>query len=51
MPSGLASIPLTINENGRKSDAAFVSGIAGMKIDDSRDIPLVEAVHGWTMLE
>ena len=51
MPSGLASIPLTIKENGRKSDAAFVCGIAGMKIDDSKDIPLVEAVHGWTMLE
>ena len=51
MPSGLASIPLTINENGRKADAAFVSGMAGMKIDDSKDIPLVEAVHGWTMLE
>ena len=50
IPTGLASVPLTINNDGVKSKSAIVSGIAGMKIDDSKAIPVVEAVHGWTIL-
>ena len=51
LPSGLVSVPLTINNNGAVSKAAIVSGIAGMKIDDSKEIPVLEAVHGWSMFE
>ena len=50
IPTGLASVPLTINDNGVKSKSAIVLGIAGFKIDDSKPIPVVEAVHGWTIL-
>ena len=50
IPTGLASVPLTIDNNGVESKSAIVSGIAGMKIDDSKAIPVVEAVHGWTIL-
>jgi hypothetical protein len=49
LPSGLVSIPLKIDNNGAISKAAIVSGIAGMKIDDSKDVPVVESTHGWAM--
>ena len=49
LPSGLASVPLTINDNGHISYAAIVSGIAGMKVDASSGTPLAEAVHGWAI--
>ena len=51
LPSGLVSVPLTINNNGTESKAAIVSGIAGIKIDESKDIPVVEATHGWAMFQ
>ena len=49
IPSGLASVPLTIDDNGHISYAAIVSGIAGMKVDASSGTPLAEAVHGWAI--
>ena len=51
LPSGLVSIPLKIDNNGAISEAAIVSGIAGMKIDDSKDVPVVESTHGWAMFQ
>ena len=50
LPSGLASVPLKINDNGNEFNASLVSGIAGMKIDHSKNAPIVEATHGWAML-
>ena len=49
IPSGLASVSLTINELGLISYAAIVSGIGGMKVDTSNATPLAEAVHGWAI--
>ena len=49
LPSGLVSVALTIDDNGVRSEAAIVSGIAGFKIDESNEIPVVESVHGWTI--
>ena len=49
LKSGLVSVPLTINNNGLISKAAIVSGIAGMKIDESKDVPVVESTHGWVI--
>ena len=51
LPSGLVSVPLIINNNGHISNASIVAGIAGMKIDDSEDVPAVEAAHGWALFE
>ena len=55
LPSGLVSVPLIINNTmldiGHISNASIVAGIAGMKIDDSEDIPVVEAAHGWALFE
>ena len=49
LPSGLVSVALTIDDNGARSEAAIVSGIAGFKIDKSKEVPTVESVHGWTI--
>lgn len=51
LPSGLVSVPLIINNNGRKSNASIVAGIAGLKINYSVEVPFVEAVHGWSLFQ
>ena len=49
LPSGLVSVALTIDDNGCRSKAAIVSGIAGFKIDESKELPVVQSAHGWTI--
>ena len=51
LPSGLVSVPLIINNNGHRSNASIVAGIAGMKIENFDDVPVVEAAHGWALFE
>ena len=51
LPSGFVSVPLKINNNGAISKAAIVSGIAGMKIDVSKSVPVVEASHGYAIFQ
>ena len=47
--SSIVSVPLLINHNERKENAILVSGMAGIKIDNSKDIPTVQARHGWAL--
>ena len=47
--SSIASIPLEVSNNGKKERAEFVSGIAGIIVHDSGEIPAVEARHGWSL--
>ena len=47
--SSIVSVPLVINHNERNENAVLVSGLAGIKIDSSRNIPSVEARHGWAL--
>ena len=49
LASNLVCVPLEIHNNGTKENAVFVSGIAGVKVDNSNDIPAVEARHGWAL--
>jgi len=49
IPAGLVSVPLIFNDNGHETDGAIVSGIAGIKIDETSKIPVVSSTHGWTI--
>ena len=50
VPSGLVSVPLKfILEDGSEVKGALSSGIAGIKLDQSKGIPVVEAAHGWAI--
>ena len=49
LPSGLVSVALTIDDRGNQSEAAIASGIAGFKVDESKEIPVVQSAHGWTI--
>ena len=49
LPSGLVSVPLVFDDNGCESEGAIVSGISGIKIDESKDVPIVESIHGWAI--
>jgi len=49
IPSGLVSVPLIFDDNGHETDGAIVSGIAGIKIDETSKIPVVSSTHGWTI--
>jgi len=51
IPSGLVSVPLIFDDNGRETDGAIVSGIAGIKIDETSQIPVVSSTHGWAMFK
>ena len=51
IPSGLVSVPLTINDSGTETKGTIAAGIAGIKIDGSKDVPVVESIHGWTILQ
>ena len=49
IPSGLVSVPLIFDENGRESKGAIVSGIAGIKVDATNKVPVVSSTHGWAI--
>jgi uncharacterized alkaline shock family protein YloU len=49
LPSGLVSVHLVFDDNGIETQGAIVSGIAGIKIDESKGIPSVESTHGWAI--
>jgi len=52
LPSGLVSVPLVFQHtDGTETKGAIVSGIAGIKIDKSKDIPTVESTHGWAIFQ
>ena len=50
IPSGLVSVSLTIDHFGIETKGNIAAGIAGIKIDTSKDVPVVESIHGWTIL-
>ena len=49
LPSGLVSVPLTFNDNGCETMGAIVSGIAGISIDTTTNVPVVSSHHGWAI--
>jgi len=49
IPSGLVSVPLIFDENGHESKGAIVSGIAGIKVDETSKVPVVSSTHGWAI--
>ena len=50
VPSGLVSVPLIfILEGGSEVKGALSSGIAGIKLDQTMNPPVVEAAHGWAI--
>ena len=49
LQSSIVTVPLVINHNERNSNAVLVSGMAGIKVNQSKDIPSVEARHGWAL--
>jgi hypothetical protein len=50
VPSGLVSVPLKfVLEDGSEVKGALSSGIAGIKLDQSKNPPVVEATHGWAI--
>lgn len=51
IPSGLVSVPLVFDRNGVESKGAIVSGIAGINIDKTKDVPVVSSTHGWAIFE
>lgn len=51
IPSGLVSVPLIFDDNGVESNGAIVSGIAGIKIDETSKVPIVSSTHGWAIFQ
>ena len=51
IPSGLVSVPLIYDDNGIETNGAIVSGIAGIQIDESKEVPVVSSVHGWAIFK
>ena len=50
VPSVLVSVPLIfILEDGSEVKGALSSGIAGIKLDHSKNHPVVESAHGWAI--
>jgi hypothetical protein len=50
VPSVLVSVPLIfILEDGSEVKGALSSGIAGIKLDQSKNHPVVESAHGWAI--
>jgi len=51
-PSGLVSVPMTINDYGHEEDSAIVAGMIGYKlhVGNNESNPTVEAIHGWSLL-
>ena len=51
LQSGLVSVPITIYQNDLKYKGAFASGIAGIKVDETKEVPTVQAMHGWALFK
>ena len=51
IPSGLVSVPLTFKNNDGEYPGAIVSGIAGIKIDETSKVPVVSSTHGWAIFK
>ena len=51
IPSGLVSVPIIFDHMGLETNGAVVSGVAGLTIDESKDIPIVSATHGWAIFQ
>ena len=51
IPSGLVSVPIIFDHMGLETNGAVVSGIAGLAIDESKDIPVVSSTHGWAIFQ
>jgi len=51
IPSGLVSVPLVFDDNGVETKGAIVSGIAGIKIDETFKIPVVSSAYGWVVFQ
>ena len=51
IPSGLVSVPLIYDDNGIETNGAIVSGIAGIQIDETNEVPVVSSVHGWAIFK
>jgi len=51
IPSGLVSVPLIFDDNGVETNGAIVSGIAGIKIDETSKVPVVSSTHGWALFQ
>ena len=49
IPSGLVSVPLIFDEYGQETKGAIVSGIAGIKVDETHKVPVVSSTHGWAI--
>ena len=49
IPSGLVSVPLIFDEEGHETKGAIVSGIAGIKIDETNKVPVVSSTYGWAI--
>merc|ERR1711894_158615 len=51
IPSGLVSVSLIFDDNGVETNGAIVSGIAGIKIDETSKVPVVSSTHGWALFQ
>ena len=49
VPTGLVTVPMKLKENSHEENSTLVAGIAGITIDESGNIPIVQAKHGWAM--
>ena len=49
IPTGLVTVPMKLKENSHEENSTLVAGIAGIKMDESGSIPIVQANHGWAM--
>jgi len=55
IPSGINTVPLTINDNGHETKADLVAGVTGYKVTKDAvtvpgtktSYPVVQSVHGW----
>jgi len=55
IPSGINTVPLTINDNGHETKADLVAGVTGYKVTKDAvtvpgtktSYPVVQTVHGW----
>ena len=49
VPSGLVTVPMKLKELSHEENSTLVAGIAGINIDESGNIPIVQAKHGWAL--
>lgn len=50
-PLGIVTVPLTIDDNGRKSQAAVAAGIAGFTVEETNtNVTWIEANYVWGLM-